>query len=103
VRGQAPGLIGHGRAGFTIVPGDAVRAEAQGLAIEGQLRFKAGDDRFGLAEPVPLPGERQMHMRNVVLGQFTGQDLGVLGHDDRVLQAMQQQHRAGPRGYVPTG
>jgi hypothetical protein len=75
--------------------------EAQDLAVEGQFCLQAGDDRLGLAESVAFPLEGQQRVPDAVCGQVSRHALGLRGRHDRVVEALQQEHRAGGVGHVP--
>jgi ribonuclease Y len=80
--------------------GDARRGEAHDLAVEGQLGLQAGHDGLRPPEPVRFAGEGQIRVGDAVRGQVGGDGLGLDRRHDRVVEALQQQHRAGGGAHV---
>src|SRR5260221_2675533 len=94
-----PGLNGRLAVG-ELDRGDAGRREAENLTVEGELGLQRDHDRLGLPEAVRLALERDVAVADAMGGEIAGDALGLLWEDDRVIQPLQQQDRAGCAGYV---
>src|SRR5215475_7471749 len=82
---------------------DVRRREAEDLPVERQLRLVSRCYGLRLAEAMRLSLECDIGIRNSVRSQIGGDALRLGGRHDRVIEALQEQHRAGCRVDVPDG
>jgi hypothetical protein len=62
--------------------------EVEGLGVEGEFGFQGGDDRFGAAEAMGLAGELEQGVGDALVGEPSGQGVGLRGRDDHVVLAL---------------